>query len=140
MCKEVILEVTEVSFIDKNSLLVISNYILDPTLSVAENMLKEVEQLIVKLTTLSQHWERLLFSTGGAINLQKSHWCLVQAAVLETILPKMHLNRHTPHAVLFAGLWYGGVKFRDKYTDMGYGQLCLFIGHLNLEMRLENFC
>jgi hypothetical protein len=77
MCKEVILEVTEVSFIDKNSLLVISNYILDPTLSVAENMLKEVEQLIVKLTTLSQHWERLLFSTGGAINLQKSHWCLV---------------------------------------------------------------
>jgi hypothetical protein len=72
------------------------------------------------------------------LSQQQCRW--IQAAVLETILPKMHLNRHTPHAVLFAGLWYGGVKFRDKYTDMGYGQLCLFIGHLNLEMRLENFC
>jgi hypothetical protein len=23
------------------------------------------------------HWERLLFSTGGAINIQKSHWYIM---------------------------------------------------------------
>jgi len=245
VCKEVILETTGVSFVDDTSLIVISVYTLDPTFSDADNTRQEAEALITKLTTLSQHWERLLFSTGGAINLQKSHWYLVswlwkngipkistnkqlpgklfltsgykatkelvprmeprdgfrtlgvhlspsgnqllqektlhqkaekfctlvhnsaltpseayccymqyirpsltyplpctmlthqqcrriQAPVLEAILPKMHLNRHTLHAILFAGPRYGGIEFPDKYTDMGHGQLRYFLGHLKL--------
>jgi hypothetical protein len=30
-----------------------------------------------RLRKLAQHWERLLFSTGGAINMQKSHWYIL---------------------------------------------------------------
>jgi hypothetical protein len=29
------------------------------------------------LTTISQHWEHLLFTTGGKINVQRSHWYLM---------------------------------------------------------------
>jgi hypothetical protein len=30
-----------------------------------------------QLSILVQHWEHLLYSTGGAINLQKNHWYLI---------------------------------------------------------------
>lgn len=76
-CWEVIIEITGVSFVDDSSLCVTSEYVYDPALSDAENMTKEVEHLVSRLATLSQHWERLLFTTGGAINFQKSHWYLM---------------------------------------------------------------
>jgi hypothetical protein len=52
--------------------------------------------------------------------------------VLEAILPKLHLNRHTPRAVLFAGPQYGGLSLLETYTDLGHGHLSYFIGHLKL--------
>jgi hypothetical protein len=76
-CWAVIIEITGVSFVDDSSLCVTSEYVYDPALSDAENMTKEVEHLVSRLVTLSQHWERLLFTTGGAINFQKSHWYLM---------------------------------------------------------------
>jgi len=56
----------------------------------------------------------------------------IQAPALAAFLPKLHLNRHTPRAVIFAGPRYGGLSIPELYTDQGYGQLKLLIGHLKL--------
>jgi len=49
-----------------------------------------------------------------------------------TILPKFHLNRHTPRAILFAGPRFGGLNIPDTYTDLGYGHLQYLVGHIKL--------
>ncbi|MFO0446277.1 MAG: hypothetical protein ACK51L_01300, partial [bacterium] len=244
-CRSIIVEITGVSFVDDSSLTVTSEYQYDPTLTDQVNRWMGVEHLVQRLSALGQHWERLLFTTGGAINFQKSHWylmqwlwtqgiprlatarqspammalhtggnlipdavprleptqgfrtlgvyitpsgryaeqvkvlrryaeefkqliavsnltpaeaycCLmqyirpkinypfpcvsmtetecrrIQAPILEAILPKLHLNRHTPRAVLFAGPRYGGLGIPENYTDLGFGHLQYLTGHLKL--------
>jgi hypothetical protein len=44
----------------------------------------------------------------------------IQTPALQALLPKMHLNQHTPHAVLFGEPLYGGMGIADIYTDQGY--------------------
>jgi len=245
VCKDIIVEITGVSFVDDSSLAVTSDYIYDPNITDAANKWLEVESLVNRLSALGQHWEKLLFSTGGAINFQKSHWylmswlwrqgipklatikqtpasialstgansmldivprieptqgfrtlgvyvtpsgqysrqikvlrkyaeqfkqdilsshmtpseaycCLmmyirpklnypvpcvsmteaqcrhIQAPILEAILPKLHLNRHSPRAVLFAGPKYGGLSIPETYVDLGYGHLQYLVGHLKI--------
>jgi len=56
----------------------------------------------------------------------------IQAPIMEAILPKLHLNRHTPRAVLFAGPRFGGMSIPDKYTDLGYGHLQYMVGHVKM--------
>jgi len=74
---DLIVEITGVSFVDDTSLGVTSTYINNPELTIEENMLAEMALVVTNLTKLAQHWERLLFSTGGAINMKKSHWYLM---------------------------------------------------------------
>jgi hypothetical protein len=57
----------------------------------------------------------------------------VQAPALAALLPKMHLNRHTPHAVLFGDYCFGGLSLPDLYTDQGFNQLKFFIGRICLQ-------
>ncbi len=57
----------------------------------------------------------------------------IQAPALAGLLPKLHLNRHTPRAVLFAGPRYGGLSLPETYIDQGFGQLQLAFGHLKLD-------
>jgi hypothetical protein len=54
----------------------------------------------------------------------------IQAPAFAALLPKLHLNRHTPHAVIFGEPRFGGLYLPDLYTDQGYGQLRLLLGHL----------
>lgn len=235
-----------VAFVDDSSLRATSSYQENQNLSYEENQQLEELHTVEKLEKLAQHWERLLFTTGGAINMQKSHWYLmawnwkgglpslaktdttpatlrltsgsnptpesvprievndnfrtlgvyltpngsqveqikrlrqhstsyasrvvkstlspdqaywsymsylrprinyplpctsltqtqcryIQAPALAALLPKLHLNRHTPHAVIFGDARYGGIGLPDLYTDQGYGQLKLLIGHLKLD-------
>jgi hypothetical protein len=78
VCKDIVVKLTGVSFVDDSSLCVTTEYVHDPALSTAENKVKEVEHLIQRLTAISQHWEKLLFTNGGGgINFQKSHWYLM---------------------------------------------------------------
>jgi hypothetical protein len=70
-CREIIVEITGVSFIDDSSLNVTSEYIYDQTLTDEANRWLETEHLVSQLTTLGQHWERLLFSTGGELIFKK---------------------------------------------------------------------
>jgi hypothetical protein len=44
----------------------------------------------------------------------------------------MHLNCHSPHAVIFRPPKYGGFSLPDLNTDQGYGQLWFFLGHCRL--------
>jgi len=240
-CLSVTVEVFGASFVDDSSLGVTSDYQYDPLLSESANREHEISHVVTQLGVLAQHWERLLYSTGGAINMQKSHWYLIswiwkngipswatikttpaglelttghneipqtvprieptqsfrtlgvyiagsgkhtkqaavlrahsdhykesmnkanmsppeaywsyilflrpkltyplpvcsltqkqcrviQAPALAALLPKLHLNHHTPRAVLFGGLRYGGLDLPELYTDQGYGQLKLLIG------------
>jgi hypothetical protein len=234
-----------VAFVDDSSLGATTDYLPDPDLTLQENETLEIQHLTTKIGCLAQHWERLLFSTGGAINLQKSHWYLmffrwlkgipvlctkqlapaslqltsgysstpdtvprievneafrtlgvyiapngsqttqynilrqyavnyssciihstltsdeaflsymihlrpklvyplavssltqlqcrsIQSPVMASLLPKLHLNRHTPHAVLYGEHLYGGLHLPDLYTDQGYSQLKLLFGHLKI--------
>jgi hypothetical protein len=57
----------------------------------------------------------------------------IQAPALAGLLPKLHLNRHTPHAILFAGSRYGGLNLPELYTDQGISQIQYLVGHLHLE-------
>ncbi len=56
----------------------------------------------------------------------------IQAPALAALLPKLHLDRHSPHAVIFASTLYGGLGLPDLYIDQGFSQLTLFIGHVKL--------
>jgi hypothetical protein len=58
--------------------------------------------------------------------------CHIQSLALEGLLPKLHLNRHSPQAVLFTGPLYRGISLPDTLIDQVFGQLSLFIGHLQL--------
>lgn len=61
------------------------------------------------------------------------HQCRhVQAPALAARLPKLHLNRHTSHLILFGDHHYGGVNLPDLYTDQGFGQLKPLVGHLKM--------
>jgi hypothetical protein len=54
-----------------------SKYLSDPSIHNNEMSRREVAHTVECLFCLAQHWERFLFSTGGTINLQKSHWYLM---------------------------------------------------------------
>jgi hypothetical protein len=64
---------TGTAFVDDSSLGVTSTYQWDPNLTSVENQNEEIRRVMGRFRKLAQHWERLLFSTGGAINTQKSH-------------------------------------------------------------------
>jgi hypothetical protein len=65
------------AFVNDSALGETLTYVLDPNLSQDENMATKIHHVIENLRQKSQHWERLLFSTGGALNLYKSHWYLL---------------------------------------------------------------
>jgi len=95
VCREVIIEITGVSFVNDSSLSVTSEYVLNPALTETENPNREVEHLIQRLSILSQHWERLLFTTGGAINFQKRHW-YVMSWLWKNGIPHLTTSRQSP--------------------------------------------
>jgi hypothetical protein len=65
VCRRLWVDSTGSAFIDDSSLGVTFNYIYDSALSIEHNASLEVESLMEKIRVLAQHWERLLFSTGG---------------------------------------------------------------------------
>lgn len=62
------------SFVNDTGLGATSDYTDLPTLSQQENSLATLKHTVTKLQNLAQHWEKHLFTTGGAIDLGKSHW------------------------------------------------------------------
>lgn len=66
------------------------------------------------------------------VSLTEAQCHHIQSLILEAILPKLHLNRHTPRAVLFAGPRYGGLNIPENYTDLGYGHLQYLVAHIKL--------
>jgi hypothetical protein len=77
VCKTIIIHVTGVSFVDDTGLGITSDYIWDDLSTREENHYREITGVIKNLKALAQHWERLLFTTGGSINIQKSFWYLI---------------------------------------------------------------
>jgi hypothetical protein len=95
ICKSIRVESTGMSFVDDTSLCTTSTYIPDPSLSLIQNIQSERHLLLSQLSSLSQHRERLLFSTGGAINLKKSHWYLM-AWTWKNGVPKLATIQESP--------------------------------------------
>ena len=77
VCRSIFVSIFGSFFIDNSSLSATSDCVFDPSLSNQENTVHSIIHTITKLQSLGQHWERLLFSTGGAINIHKSHWYLM---------------------------------------------------------------
>jgi hypothetical protein len=68
----------------------------------------------------------------SCVSLTEKQCQHIQAPVLAEILPKLHLNHHTPRAVLFAGPRYGGLSISENYKDLGYSHLQYMIGHIKM--------
>jgi hypothetical protein len=94
-CKSILIEITGVSFVDDTSLSATSDYVYDPAFTHETNRCLEVEHLLERLAKLSQHWERLLFTTGGTINFQKSHW-YVMSWIWKNGVPQLTTARQSP--------------------------------------------
>ncbi len=77
VCNQVTVQSIGVAFVDDSSLGVTMEYSSNDDLIPQENETLEIQHLSTKIGHLAQHWECLLFSTGGANNLQKSHWYLM---------------------------------------------------------------
>jgi hypothetical protein len=75
--QSIIIDITGVSFVDDTGLGVTSDFIMTPSNHYEENQREEIVYIVRKLQKLAQHWEKLLFTTGGAISLQKSFWYLL---------------------------------------------------------------
>jgi len=103
--QDVIVEITVVSFVDNTSLGVTSAYQPDPESMVADNNERETRQQVGKLQHLAQHWERLLFTTGGALNLQESHWYLMSWLWHRGILT-LATNLQRPFPMSHLQLWH----------------------------------
>jgi hypothetical protein len=100
-------EITGVSFVDDSSLSVTSDYEVDNNLSLEDNKILEMRHLVQRLSALSQHWEKLLFTTGGAINFQKSHW-YVMSWLWKNGIPRLATSRQMP-ATLSLTTGYGSL-------------------------------
>jgi hypothetical protein len=64
-CESVLVEITGVSFVDDTGLGVTSSYVWDTTTSINDNYKAELWHTLDKLHSLAQHWEHLLYTTGG---------------------------------------------------------------------------
>jgi hypothetical protein len=74
-----VIQITDVgeAFVDDSFLGCTSTYEMDPAMSHEENKTRAEQHTISGLSQLAQQWERLLFSTGGAICLNKSFLYLI---------------------------------------------------------------
>jgi len=61
---------------------------------------------------------------------------IVTSSRLAALLPKLHMNRHTSHLILFSGPCYGGLHLSALSNDQGLGQLTLYLGHMKLGVSL----
>lgn len=65
------------AFVNDASLGVTSTHHPPSDLSYSQVTEADIKHTIQQLQALAQHWECLLYATGGAINLQKSFWYLL---------------------------------------------------------------
>jgi hypothetical protein len=63
-----------VSFLDDTGLAVTSAYERDIGMTPGEDTTEVLQHLLQMFQALSQQWERLLYTTGSAINVQKCFW------------------------------------------------------------------
>lgn len=82
-------------FVDDTSLAATSDYVSDPSLTGDQNQVEEIDQTVQKLDKLAQHWEWLLFSTGGCIYLQKSH-CYLMTWLWKNGIPRLATTDQAP--------------------------------------------
>ncbi len=64
-----------------------SDYVYDSSLTDAVNKRYKVEHITQRLSALGQHWERLLFTTGGGYKLPEES-LVPDAMVMETRYPQ----------------------------------------------------
>jgi hypothetical protein len=65
------------AFVDDSHFGVTSQHIHNDSLSMAENIAKHEEQCLLDIKILSQAYERLLWSTRGALNILKCSWVFI---------------------------------------------------------------
>jgi len=63
--------------VDDSHIGVTSSHIDDPDLTLEGNIRLHELRVLEDLTKLAQHYERLLWSTGGALNILKCSWVLI---------------------------------------------------------------
>ena len=59
----------------------------------------------------------------------------LHSTVLSSLLPKLHVNRHTARSIIHGPQDYGGMRLPHPTTLQGIDKLQLFLGHLRLQDR-----
>jgi hypothetical protein len=65
------------AFVDDSHFGVTSRHVDDPLLSFEDNIAQHERQCLEDMLKLGQHYERLLYSTGGALNIPKCSWTFI---------------------------------------------------------------
>ena len=68
-----------------------------------------------------------------ALTQQQCH--KIQSIVLQALLPKLHINRHTARSIIHGPATLGGLALPQLYTTQGIDKLELFLGHLRISDR-----
>jgi hypothetical protein len=95
-----------VAFMDDSSLSVTSQYEWDPDISYDENDQANIEHTLQNLTKLAQHWERLLFSTGGGDQPSKKPLVLGHLEMGKREIQNGLPSLHTCQAQINLGLFF----------------------------------
>jgi hypothetical protein len=77
-------------------------------------------------------WPRLTYPLP-CTSLAEKQCRYIQTPAIAALLPKLHLNRHTSHALVFGDYKYGGIGLPAMYADQGFQQLKYLLGHLQLQ-------
>jgi hypothetical protein len=68
------------------------------------------------------------------LSLSQKQCHSIQSPALCTVLPKLHLNRHTSRAIIFGLVDYGSLDLPELYTSEGISQLRFLLGHSYLQL------
>jgi hypothetical protein len=79
----------------------ISDYDWIPELVSSDIDAKEITFLASHLIKLSKHWEKCLYTNGGALNLQKHFWYLM-TCTWDKGLAKLTPQSKTPYGTTFS--------------------------------------
>jgi len=59
----------------------------------------------------------------------------LQSIILQALLPKLHINRHTARSIIHGPSELGGLALPQLYTTQGVDKLYLLLGHLRIKDR-----
>jgi hypothetical protein len=66
------------------------------------------------------------------LSFNKNQCDKLMTPILQSLLPKLHINRNTARSIVYAHIELGGLSLPILYTVQGLDKVQLFLGHIRL--------